>query len=118
MSEQIDTNTKKKLDEIQETMLFLRKKYPEVTKNFIQFFQAVEKPGVLDTKTKELISLAISVVNKCSYCVPYYVHRAFEHGATTDEILESSLVAAKMGGGPGVLHIRWVIDALKDMGKI
>ena len=50
--------------------------------------------------------------------MPYYVNRSIEAGATKDEILEVSLVAMKMGGGPALMHIRWVLDALKDLGKL
>ena len=50
--------------------------------------------------------------------MPYYVNKALEAGATVEEILEASMVALKMGGGPGLMHITWVLDALKDLGKI
>lgn len=118
MSEHEQNDTMKKLGEVKDTMQTLGKEYPEVMQAFGGFFQGVDKPGALDTKTKKLISLSISIIKQCSWCVPYYVNRAIEAGATREEILESSMVALKMGGGPALMHIRWVLDALKDLGKL
>ena len=118
MSEHEHNHTMKKLGEVKETMETLGKHFPKVMQNFGGFFQGVDKPGALDTKTKKLISLTVSIVKKCSFCVPYYVNRALESGATVPEILEASMVAMKMDGGPGLMHIRWVLDALKDLGKM
>lgn len=118
MSEHQHNDTMKKLGEVKNTMQTLGKHFPELMKNFGAFFQGVSKPGALDTKFKQLISLGISISEKCSWCVTYHVHQAIEAGATKEEILETSMVAMKMGGGPGLMHIRWVLDALKDLGKL
>ncbi len=118
MSEHEHNETMKKLGEVKDTMQTLGKYFPEVMQNFSGFFQGIDKPGALDTKTKKLISLGISINEKCSWCVRYYVNRALENGATVEEILETSMVSLKMGGGPGLMHIRWVLDALKDLGKL
>jgi len=118
MSEHEHNDTVKKLNEVKDTMQTLGKQFPEVMQAFGGFFQGVDKPGALDTKIKKLISLSISINKQCSWCVPYYVNRALESGATVDEILEASMVALKMGGGPALMHIRWVLDALKDLGKL
>jgi AhpD family alkylhydroperoxidase len=118
MSEHEHNETEKKLNEVKDTMQTLGKHFPELMKKFGGFFQGVNKPGALDTKFKHLISLGISISEKCSWCVPYHVHQAIEAGATKEEILETSMVAMKMGGGPGLMHIRWVLDALKDLGKL
>ena len=42
---------------------------PEVTKAFSAMAKAATEAGVLDTKTKELIALAISVAIRCDGCV-------------------------------------------------
>ena len=118
MTEHEHNDTMKKLGEVKDTMQTLGKHFPDVMKSFGVFFQGIDKPGALDTKTKKLISLAISIKTQCSWCVPYYTNRAIEAGATKDEILEASMVAMKMGGGPSLMHIRWVLDALKDLGKL
>jgi AhpD family alkylhydroperoxidase len=118
MSEHEHNDTMKKLQEVKDTMQTLSKEFPEIMQAFGGFFQKVDEYGALDKKTKKLISLSISIIEKCSWCVPYYVNKALENGATVKEILEASMVALKMGGGPALMHIRWVLDALKDLGKL
>ncbi|MBN2155930.1 MAG: carboxymuconolactone decarboxylase family protein [Candidatus Lokiarchaeota archaeon] len=118
MSEHEENETMKKLDEVNDTMQTLGKYFPDIMKSFLTYFQGVDKPGTIDTKTKKLISLAISINEKCSWCVAYYVNKAIEAGATKEEILETSMVAMKMGGGPSLMHIRWVLDALGELGKL
>ncbi len=110
--------TKKILAEITETTEILSKKFPGVMKAFYQSFAKIDDEGALSKKTKRLISLSGSIIQQCHWCVPYYVNKALEAGATTDEILEASMIALKMNGGPGMLHITWVLNALKDLGKL
>ncbi len=118
MSEHEHNDTIKKLNEVKDTMQTLGKQFPEVMQAFGTFFQGVDKPGALDTKTKKLISLSISISTQCEWCISYYTNRALEYGATVEEILEASLVAVKMSGGPGLMHIRLVLDSLRDLGKL
>ncbi len=50
----------------------------------------------LDPKTKELISIAVSAVNGCSYCLDAHRAVALKAGATEDEITATIEVAAMM----------------------
>ncbi|MHA1112573.1 MAG: carboxymuconolactone decarboxylase family protein [Promethearchaeota archaeon] len=117
-SETDQNQTEKTLAEIKNTTSFLSKKFPEIMKAFYQSFAKIDDEGALSKKTKRLISLSCSLVKSCHWCVVYYVNKAFEAGATTEEILEASLAALKMNGGPGLMHVTWVLDTLKDLGKI
>lgn len=62
------------------------------------------EPGKLDVKTKELISVAIGVYNRCEYCIVFHVYKALEAGATRDEIMEAAMVAVAFGGGPTMAY--------------
>ena len=64
------------------------------------------------------MSLSGALIKQCTWCVTYYVNKSLEAGATTDEILEASMVALKINGGPGLMYITLVLDALKDLGKL
>ncbi len=44
--------------------------------------------GALDRKTKELIALAVSLVNRCEYCSLAHEAVAMMEGATREEIVE------------------------------
>jgi AhpD family alkylhydroperoxidase len=94
----------------------LGKDYPEYTNSFMGFFKQAEKSGALDAKTKELISIALSVKSQCEYCVAFHVKNAISHKASRPEIIEAAFVAALMGGGPSVAFIRYVIDACDQFG--
>ena len=80
----------------------LAKASPKVMGAYGQLVQAAMADGALDTKTKELMALAISVALRCEDCIAYHARAAVKHGATEDEVLESLGVAVELGGGPSV----------------
>ncbi len=94
----------------------IKKDYPKFVESFMGFFEATEGPGALDRKTKELISIALSVKAQCPYCIAYHVKNAIAEGATKAEIIESAMVATLMGGGPCVAYMKYVFDACEEFG--
>lgn len=44
--------------------------------------QEAMKPGVLDTKTKEFIALAIGVAKRCDGCIGFHTQALIKAGAT------------------------------------
>ena len=69
------------------------------------------QPGKVDLKTKELISVAIGVYNRCEYCIVFHVYKALEAGATREEIMEAAMVSVAFGGGP---TIAYSVTLMKD----
>ncbi len=102
------------LKEVEGSLKQLGKEYPEQMNAFASFMHSAEKEGVLPHKTKELISIALSVATQCKWCVAYHVKHALEAGATEDEIMETCFVAALMGGGPSLMYTQLVVKALED----
>ncbi len=84
---------------------------PEVTKAFSAMARAATEAGVLDTKTKELIALAISVAIRCDGCVAFHSQAAVKQGATRDEILETMGMALYMGAGPSLMYAAQALEA-------
>ena len=78
----------------------LRGGAPEVMKAFSSIAQSALNQGALDTKTKELIALGISVAVRCDDCIAFHVKAAVDRGATREEILETLGMAIYMGAGP------------------
>lgn len=78
---------------------------------FMNLLGASYKPGTIDTKTKELISVAIAAYNRCEYCIVFHVYKALEAGATREEIMEAAMVAVAFGGGPSMAY---TVTLLKD----
>lgn len=78
---------------------------------FMKFLGVAYKSGTVDTKTKELISVAISVYSRCEYCIVYHTYKALESGATPEEIMETAMVTIGFGGDPSVAYS---VTLLKD----
>ena len=106
--------SKERLEEIGQVFSALAKINVQAVRNYRNFINEVNKDGALSTKIKELIGIAVAISKQCEFCVPRHVKGALENGATKEEIMEASLVAAKMGGGPSVGFIKYVLDALED----
>ncbi|WP_374529857.1 carboxymuconolactone decarboxylase family protein [Novosphingobium sp.] len=84
---------------------------PEVTKAFSAMAQAATAGGALDTRTKELIALAISVAIRCDGCVAFHAKAAVQQGATRDEIMETMGMALYMGAGPSLMYAAQAVEA-------
>ena len=87
---------------------------PETMAAFSRLHNAAAAPGALDTKTKELIALAIGVAARCDGCIAFHTHDVLEAGASEQEILDALGVAILMGGGPSVMYATHVLEAMED----
>lgn len=81
---------------------------------FAQLNGVATAPGALDTKTKQLIALGISISSRCEGCIAYHVHDAIQAGATRGEILDVLGVSIMMGGGPAVVYACEALEALNQ----
>lgn len=108
---------KKTLQEVQRSLAHLGRDYPDLMKSFSGFMGEVEKKGALSVKTKELISIALSICARCKWCIAYHVKKALETGATKEEIMEACFVCSLMCGGPGLMYIQLAAKALEDYSK-
>jgi AhpD family alkylhydroperoxidase len=89
----------------------LRGGAPEVMKGFSALAQAALKPDALDTKTKELIALAIAVATRCDGCVGFHAEAAVKQGASRDEVMATMGMAIYMGAGPSVMYAAQAVEA-------
>ena len=92
------------LDELRPLHRELRRAIPEVYKTFGEFHHASFADGALDVKTKELIALAISVIERCDGCIASHSEGAARAGATRQEAAEAIGVSLLMGGGPSTIY--------------
>ena len=76
----------------------------QMVEAFMGLLGASYEPKAIDLKTKELISVAIGCYNRCEYCIVYHTYKAFEAGATKEEILETAMVSVAFGGGPSMAY--------------
>ena len=92
------------LDDLAPLTRNLRKAIPAVYDGFRQLHAASLQPGALDTKTKELIALAIAVSKECDGCIASHARAAATAGATTEEVAEMLGVTILMNGGPATIY--------------
>ncbi len=95
------------------------KKTPEVVEAFSELRNAVYKEGALDLRTKELISVAASVLIRCERCTEIHAERAKKQGATDEMIAEAVACAMFVAAGS---QLSWseVYDRImneKEIGK-
>jgi AhpD family alkylhydroperoxidase len=89
----------------------LRRAIPEVYKGFGELHHAAFAPGALDAKTKELIALAIGVVEGCDGCIASHAQAAARAGASRQEAAEAIGVTFLMKGGPATIYGPRAYDA-------
>lgn len=82
----------------------LRRAIPDVYKGFGELHHAAFAAGVLDTKFKELIAVAIAVVEGCDGCIASHAQAAARAGATRQEAAEAIGVTFLMKGGPATIY--------------
>jgi AhpD family alkylhydroperoxidase len=102
------------VNELRPGLKDLRGGAPEVMKAFSAVAQAALAPKALDTKTKELIALAISVAIRCDDCIAFHSQAAVEQGATREEVAETLAMAVYMGAGPSVMYASHALAAFSQ----
>ena len=60
--------------------------------------------GAIPRKYRELIALAVACTTQCPYCIEAHAKAAKSVGATREEIVESSLLAAALRAGGAATH--------------
>ncbi len=105
-----------KLTQIKQLIGKLQQQQPEEIKTFLSFMSAAEKEGALSVKHKELINVGLAVAAQCEWCIALHVEGALKAGASADEILEAAMQAVLMHGGPALMYMTPVEEALDEFG--
>lgn len=66
--------------------------------------------GALDSKTKEAIGLACSMVLRCDDCIRYHVGKCYEMGYTKEQMYEMFSIANLIGGTIVIPHLRRAVE--------
>jgi|SRR5882672_6757408 len=61
---------------------------PAALRRTWESLKAIMSPGAIDPLTKELIYVAVSVTNNCSYCIASHTASAFKKGMTPEVFKE------------------------------
>jgi AhpD family alkylhydroperoxidase len=72
---------------------------------FMTFHETALRPdGMVPKKYRELIALAVATATKCAYCIETHTRGAAAAGATREEMIEASFVAAAVHAGGVMAH--------------
>ncbi len=93
----------------------LRADIPDVMKGFSALAQSATRNGALDSKSKELIALALGVAARCDACIGFHVQTLIKLGATRAEIEETLGMAVYMGGGPSLMYAADALSAYEEL---
>ncbi len=93
----------------------LFKAAPESMRAFHGLMQAAGKAGAIDSKTKELMALAIAIAVHCEGCINFHIREAIRKGASREEVSETAAVAIEMGGGPAAVYGAQALDAFDQL---
>ena len=85
---------------------------PDTLKGYQLLSSAGSKEGVLDGKTRELISLAVAVTTRCDGCIAVHAESALKQGARRAEIADALGVAIAMNTGAAMVYSARVLDAI------
>lgn len=108
------THGKQVMQDIAPLSRSLRKAIPDVYAGFSELHKAALAPGALDARMKELIALAISVVEECDGCIASHARGAARAGATREEVAEAIGVTILMAGGPATVYGPRAFSAFED----
>ena len=63
-----------------------------------------KEDGAIPRKYRELIAIAIACTTQCPYCLDVHTRNAKKAGATREEVVEASLLAAALRAGAAATH--------------
>ena len=89
----------------------LAKLSPDTVRGYGTLSGAGGKTGHLDSKTRELIALAVAVSLRCDGCITSHVDAAIKLGATRDEVAEALGVAVAINAGAAIIYSTRTLDA-------
>ena len=90
--------------DLSEEIGVLSKGIPDTMRAFSSLARTATQDGVLDTKAKELIAIAIAIALRCDGCIAFHVKAARRASCTREELLETIGMAIYMGGGPSMVY--------------
>lgn len=110
----MESNVEARLEEIDLNLKKIEELSPEELGAWGRFSNLAAADGALSPRGKEIIAVALSVLAKCQWCIPFHVKKALELGAKKQEIVESAWVAVMMGGSPALMYAQLVLEALDE----
>ncbi len=91
-----------------------RREASDTAAAFMQFWRKTKEESAIPTRCKELMQLAIVLVQHCRPCINLHTQICVQVGCSREEILDAANVALAMGGGPVFEYIGYLMQALDE----
>jgi AhpD family alkylhydroperoxidase len=82
----------------------MRKLAPEDFNAWLGLNNIVGRDGAIPRKYRELIAIAVSCTTQCPYCMEAHAKAAHAAGASREEVVEASFIAAALRAGAAATH--------------
>ncbi len=90
-----------------------KKRFPEIARQYDTIAQSCNEWGSLDSRTRRLIKLGVSIGLHSEGAVRSHVRRALEEGLSPDEIRHAILIAFTTTGYPAMnAAMKWAEEVI------
>ena len=100
--------------DLTKAMGILRKEIPDTMQGFSAMHNGAMKGGALSELDKELLALAIGVVQHCDGCIGFHVKALIRLAVTREQLMETLGVCVYMGGGPALMYAAEAVRAYEE----
>ena len=87
----------------------------ELGKKLFDYYSSVFEEGALSAREKSLISLAVSHVVKCPYCIDAFTQDGLKRGITKEEMMEAVHAGAAIESGATLVHSVQMMNKYKKL---
>ncbi|MGP4938493.1 carboxymuconolactone decarboxylase family protein, partial [Pseudomonas lundensis] len=95
----------------------LGKSNPKMVKAYMALGEASAENDVLDTKTRELISIAVAITTRCDGCIAAHTDAAIKAGASREEVAATLATAISLNAGAAYIYSLRALEAYDTLKK-
>ena len=93
------------------------KSNPKMVKAYMALGEASAENDVLDTKTRELISIAVTITTRCDGCIAAHTDAAIKAGASREEVAATLATAISLNAGAAYIYSLRALEAYDTLKK-
>jgi AhpD family alkylhydroperoxidase len=90
---------------------------PKMVQAYTMLDDATAENGVLDAKTRELISVAVAITTRCDGCIAAHTEAAIRAGATRQEVAAALATAVSLNAGAAYIYSMHALEAYDELKK-
>lgn len=103
-------NVRQRFEATKKRRQILVQAMPEIMGNSAKNTAFSHADAALDSKTKELISLGMSIMIKCEECIDHHIVALYDLGCTYDELVEALQLAITLQSCPGIKYSQYALE--------